>query len=116
MSSVPLVEITRGPIVESRHHGFVAVCDGSGKLIASAGNPDTVTYMRSAAKPIQGLNILLSGAADRYGFTDRELAIMCSSHYGEEMHKEMIYGLLAKLGCPLTPCCAAIPFPSAPTT
>ena len=98
MHSVPLVEVTRGPIVESCHHGFVAVCDGSGKVIASAGDPHTVTYMRSAAKPIQGLNILLSGAAKKFNFTDRELAIMCSSHYGEEMHKEVIYRLLDKMG------------------
>ena len=98
MSSVPLIQVTRGNIVESRHHGFVAVVDGSGKLVASAGDPDVVTYMRSAAKPIQGLNILFSGAAEKYQFTDRELAIMCSSHYGEEMHKETIYQILNKLG------------------
>lgn len=100
MSTI-LVEVTRGSVVESKHHGHVAVTDHTGRLIAYAGDPEAVTYIRSAAKPIQALNILLSGAADKYQFTDRELAIMCSSHYGEDMHREVIHGILDKLGLPV---------------
>lgn len=96
--SVPLIEVTRGGIVESWHRGFVAVTDGKGNLIASAGNPDVVTFMRSAAKPIQALNVIFSGAVKQYGITEKELAIMCSSHYGEEMHCTTVQGILEKLG------------------
>lgn len=97
MSAV-LTEVTRGDIVESRHHGQVAVCDHTGKLLAYAGDPEMVTYIRSAAKPIQAVNLFLSGAADKYQFTPKELAIMCSSHYGEKFHQETIYGILKKIG------------------
>lgn len=93
-----LVNVTRGPIVESSHYGFVAVTNKKGELIASVGDPDVVTYMRSAAKPIQGLNILFSGAKEKFDLTQKELAIMCSSHYGEDMHRDVLCGILDKLG------------------
>ena len=96
-----LAEVTRGPIVESRHYGHIAVCDSDGRLIAYAGEPKTVTYFRSAAKPIQALNVFLSGAYDRFRFTDQELAIICSSHYGETMHAEVILRILKKLDLPI---------------
>lgn len=96
-----LAEVTRGSIVESRHYGHVAVCDSAGHLIAYAGEPETVTYIRSAAKPIQALNVFLSGAYDRFRFTHQELAIMCSSHYGETMHEEVILRILEKLNLPM---------------
>ena len=96
--STALVEITRSGLVESRHNGFVCVANSRGELIATAGEPDTVTYIRSAAKPLQAINLFFSGAMEHFGFTEKELAIMCSSHYGEDMHREVIYGLLDKMG------------------
>lgn len=99
MSSI-VAEITRGEVVESRHHGFIVAADGDGKIVARSGDVENcVTYMRSAAKPIQAINVIASGAADRFGFTDRELAIMCASHYGEEGHRQTVYGMLEKIGC-----------------
>ena len=97
MSAI-LVEVTRGSIVESRHHGHVAVCDGSGRLRASAGDPGLVTYWRSAAKPFQALNVVLTGAADAFALADPELALTCSSHYGEPFHRAAVLSILAKCG------------------
>lgn len=97
MSEV-LVEVTRSGLVESRHCGSVAVTNGKGELLAYAGDPTLVTYIRSAAKPFQAMNVLFSGAFEHYGFTEKELAIMCSSHYGEDFHRETIRGILAKIG------------------
>jgi L-asparaginase II len=96
--SVPLVEITRGLLTESRHRGDIAVVDGRGRLLARAGDPDVITYFRSAAKPIQALEVILSGAADRYGLDDRELAVICSSHYGEDAHRQAVQSILDKIG------------------
>ncbi len=96
-----LVEVTRGPVVESRHYGDVAVCNGSGDLIAYAGDVSFVTYFRSACKPIQALNRFISGASQKWSFTDKEYSIMCASHYGEPMHQEVILGMLRKIGCTL---------------
>jgi len=96
----PLVEVRRGAIVESRHRGHIAVVDGDGQLVASLGSPDTVTYMRSSAKPHQAIPLVSSGAAARYGFTDRELAVACGSHSGEAVHAETVAGMLGKIGLP----------------
>lgn len=97
MSTV-LVEVRRGSIVEGRHHGAIAVADADGRLIASAGDPQLVTYLRSAAKPFQALPIVTSGAADRFAFTDEELALAAASHSGEPTHQLAVRTLLAKLG------------------
>lgn len=95
-----LAQVTRGPMVESVHRGSVAVTNGAGELLYWAGDPGLVTYMRSSAKPLQAMNVLLSGTDKLFGFTHKELAIMCASHYGEPMHKEVIQGILHKIGLP----------------
>jgi L-asparaginase II len=96
--SVPLVEVWRGQIVESRHRGHLAAVDGDGRLVASLGAPDTVTYLRSSAKPFQMMPLLTSGAADRFGFTEKEIAVACASHNGEPIHTETVAGMLQKIG------------------
>lgn len=93
-----LVEVTRGPIVESVHYGVVAVADVEGKLMAWAGNPGTVTYYRSASKPLQALPLVESGGADHFGLTEAEIAITCGSHGGEAIHVETVMSILDKIG------------------
>ncbi|MFL5731621.1 MAG: asparaginase [Chloroflexia bacterium] len=93
-----LVEVTRGPIVESVHYGVVAVAEADGSLVAWAGNPGTVTYYRSACKPIQVIPFVESGGADHFGLTDKEIAVMCGSHGGEEVHVEAVLSILDKIG------------------
>ena len=94
----PLVEVWRGPIVESRHRGHVAAVDGDGRLVASLGEPETVTYLRSSAKPFQAVPLLTSGAAERFHLTEAELAVACGSHSGEDLHVETVARLLEKIG------------------
>jgi len=96
--SSPLVEVRRGSIVESRHRGHVASVSGDGLLLASLGEPETVTYLRSSAKPFQAVPLLTSGAADRFGFDEREIAIACGSHSGEDVHAEVVAAMLRKIG------------------
>ena len=96
--SVKLVEISRAPLVECIHRGDIAVVDHQGMLRGAAGDPETLTYFRSAAKPIQALEVVLSGAAGRYGLSDAELAVICSSHYGEEFHQAAVRSILSKAG------------------
>lgn len=94
----PLVEVKRGSITESRHRGHIVVVDPEGKLIASLGAPENVTYLRSSAKPFQAIPLLITGAADRFGFTDREVALACGSHNGEPIHTELVASMLKKIG------------------
>lgn len=96
--STPLLELTRGPIVECIHRGDIAVTDTDGNLLASVGNPGKNTYFRSAAKPIQALHLFTSGAYDHFGFLPEEIAIICSSHYAEEFHRRTITKILSKIG------------------
>src|SRR6195256_3568776 len=94
----PLVEVTRGPIVESCHRGHIAAVAGAGQLIAYLGDPDTVTYLRSSAKPFQALPLVTTGAADRFGFTEKEIALACASHSGNPIHTETVLSMLNKIG------------------
>ncbi len=93
-----LAEVTRGTIVESRHRGAIAVVGGDGRAIAALGNVDFVTYLRSSAKPHQAIAVITSGAAARYNFTARELALMSGSHSGESYHCQCAAAILAKIG------------------
>ncbi len=95
---VPLVEVWRGPIVESVHRGHVAAVNGLGETIAELGSPDTVTYFRSSSKAFQAIPVVASGAADRFGFTEKEIALACGSHSGEPIHVETAKSMLAKIG------------------
>ena len=95
-----LVEVTRGGRVESEHRGAIAVVDATGKLIAHAGDVQLVSYLRSSAKPFQLLPLIESGAADRFGFTDAELAIIAGSHSGEPRHVAAVQSILNKIGLP----------------
>jgi L-asparaginase II len=92
------VEVLRGGVVESRHRVSVAVCDASGRLVASIGEADGVTFYRSAAKPMQALPLVEEGVADRLGLTSDELALCCASHEGSPEHVSAARSILAKAG------------------
>jgi len=88
----------RGDFEESRHYGSIAVVDGEGRLLYSRGDPERLTFLRSAAKPFQALPLIETGAYAAFGFTLDELAVMCASHSGEDMHVERVLSVLKKIG------------------
>jgi L-asparaginase II len=94
----PLVEVRRGGLTESRHRGHVVAIEPDGNVVAFLGSPETVTFLRSSAKPLQAIPLLISGAAERFGFTDREVALACASHNGEPIHTELAESMLQKIG------------------
>ena len=96
--AAPLVAIIRGDIAESWHRGHLVVLDGKGQLIAQLGDPNAITYLRSASKPQQALPLVVSGAADRFGFTEAELALACGSHNGDAIHTATVCSMLSKIG------------------
>ncbi len=101
MSDFPfekLVEVTRGPLVESIHYGALAVVDAQGRLVASLGDPNFVTYLRSSSKPMQVLPFIERGGAEKFGLTDAEVALLCASHSGTDEHVAAVEGIQAKLG------------------
>ncbi len=98
MTSVLLAEVLRGSEVESRHFGVFVVADAAGKIVLSGGNDARAIFPRSAVKALQALPLLLSGAADRFGLTDAELALACASHVGSRLHAQTAADMLARAG------------------
>ena len=90
------VVVDRNGIVENRHEVHAAVVDASGKLLYALGNPSRLTLIRSAAKSAQALAVLETGALEKYGFDDADLALMCASHSSEERHVSRARNMLAK--------------------
>ncbi len=93
------VELYRGTVFESRHHVHVAVVDGSGRLVAQAGDPDLVTFWRSAAKPFQALPLVEDGVVGRFGLTRQDLALACASHSSEPGQVALVREFLQRIGC-----------------
>jgi L-asparaginase II len=94
----PVFELTRGQIVECVHFGAAAIVDLHGNLLASLGDPQLVTFLRSSAKPFQALPFIERGGHKKFGLTPREIALMCASHSGTDEHVETIKGMQAKIG------------------
>ncbi len=93
-----LANVIRGETIESIHRGHIVVVDGKGNTVASLGEPSTVTYFRSACKAFQAMPLIASGAADRFGFTEDEIALAVASHSGEPIHVQTTARMLKKIG------------------
>src|SRR5438094_2693746 len=93
-----IAEVWRGHICESVHTGVFAQVNSRGDLIQHVGDPDLVTTLRSAAKPLQSIPLLTLPGSDSLGITDEELAICCASHPGEPRHAALAASVLALSG------------------
>ena len=98
MQNPVLVEVLRGGVVESRHSGAIAVVDAGGSRVLAIGDVEQPIYPRSAVKALQALVLVESGAADRFGLTDQDLALACSSHNGEPDHVATAQRMLTRAG------------------
>jgi L-asparaginase II len=92
-----VVNVHRGGILESSHLCSVAAWRG-GKTILALGDVAKPVWLRSSAKPFQAMGFVLSGAADRFGATEEELAVVCASHGAEDYHLELVRSLQRKGG------------------
>lgn len=104
------VRLLREGIIESTHHVQAVVADNRGRALSVAGSPETATFIRSALKPFQALAVTSSGALERYNLTDRDLAIICSSHQGSVEQARQVFNILwrcdvdpSALQCPIPP-------------
>jgi L-asparaginase II len=97
MTDAPiLVEITRGPFVESRHRGHAVIARATGEIVEAWGDPSKVVLPRSSSKMLQALPLLESGAGA--GLSTERLALACSSHNGETRHVEKVAAWLSDIG------------------
>lgn len=96
-SSERLVEVWRGDILESEHHGHAVICNAQGEIIDGWGDVDKVILPRSSAKMLQALPLIESGAADAAGLTTEQLALSCASHNGAAIHTDRVSRWLADM-------------------
>ena len=96
--AIPMVELWRGGRLESSHLGHAVICDDSGGIVESWGNPQTVIFPRSSCKMIQALPLIESGAAAAAGLSEAQVALACASHQGAALHTGMVTHWLADLG------------------
>jgi len=93
-----VVDVWRGPVVESRHVLVASVVDAAGVETTRYGDPSFVTYWRSSAKPFQARPWVDDGTVDHFGWSDREIAIMSASHVGADVHARLVRRMLADIG------------------
>ena len=98
MKHVPLIEMTRADTLECQHFGSVAVVNTAGKLLAHAGDPYWLTFSRSTLKALQALPFMEAGGPRHFGFSQPQIAMLCASHNGEDMHVAAVQGMLEKTG------------------
>ena len=92
-----LVTVTRGKIAENLHRGHISIVDKNKKLVASVGNPEFITYLRSCAKPIQAIPVITTGAYKKFNLTDEEITIFAGSLNGEDFQVNILKNILRKL-------------------
>ena len=111
-TQTPILEVRflREGIVESTHRVQAVACDGRGRVLSVAGNPETATFIRSSLKPFQALAVTTTGTLERYNLNDRDLAIICSSHQGTIEQVRQVFNILwrsdvdpSALQCPTPP-------------
>jgi L-asparaginase len=88
------IRLLREGIVESVHETHAVVCDERGRVLSVAGSAETACFVRSSLKPFQALAVTTSGVMERYGLSDRDLAIMCSSHKGTMEQVRQVFNIL----------------------
>lgn len=95
---IEMVELWRGPFLESVHIGHAVICGPDGAVVQAWGNPESVILPRSSTKMIQALPLVESGAAAALGLGAQQLALACASHEGAAVHSQMASDWLTALG------------------
>ena len=107
-------QLLREGIVESLHVAHAVVCDNRGRVLASAGEAELGTFIRSALKPFQALALLSTGTLDKFSLSDKDLAIICSSHQGSLEQVRQAFNVLWR--CDVEPLALQCPTPAGETT
>jgi len=101
-----LVRVTRSGIEESVHRGHVVETDADGRMLHVLGDPDRLVTLRSTVKPFGLLSLIEAGGVEAFDVSTAELAMMASSHSGEDLHVRTLQALYrrarisqAMLGC-----------------
>lgn len=108
-----LFEEYREGVLECLHYGTACVVDEHG-IVFSVGDPEWLSFYRSASKPIQALPVLVRGLHKKYGLSEEETAIFSGSHWGDEDHVRVCESILAKTGLNEADMCMLPTYPNRP--
>jgi L-asparaginase II len=93
-----LVRQVRNGIEESVHRGDIVEVDAAGRLIRQLGDPDRIVTLRSTVKPFGALAIIEAGGIETFDLEPAEIAILASSHSGEDLHVRTLQGIYRRTG------------------
>jgi L-asparaginase II len=93
-----LVRLLRSGIEESVHRGDIVETDVTGRIIRQLGDPDRIVTLRSTVKPFGVLALIEAGGIAAFDLEPAEIAIMASSHSGEDIHVRTLQGLYRRAG------------------
>ena len=88
----------RNGIEESVHRGDIVEADAAGRLIRAVGDPERVVTLRSTVKPFGVVALIEAGGVAAFDLEPPEIAIMASSHSGEDFHVRTIQGMFRRAG------------------
>ena len=89
-----LAHLVRGGFIESVHRASVVVTASDGSVERVWGEASSPMFPRSSNKPMQALAMVRHGLDLR----DELLALVCSSHNGEDFHRAGVREILASVG------------------
>jgi L-asparaginase II len=93
-----LVRQIRNGMEESVHRGDIVEADAAGGLIRVLGDPDRLVTLRSTVKPFGLLALIEAGGVKAFDLGTAEIAILASSHSGEDLHVRTIQGIFRRVG------------------
>jgi L-asparaginase II len=93
-----LVRQVRNGIEESVHRGDIVEADVAGELIRVLGDADRLVTLRSTVKPFGAIALLEAGGIDAFDLVPEEIAILASSHSGEDIHVRTLQGIFRRAG------------------
>ncbi|MRH44278.1 asparaginase [Aquibacillus halophilus] len=91
------IQVYRGDYIESNHDINIAVVNVTGELLGYYGDSYRNTFARSSMKPFQAVPAAESGALEEYKISQKELALFCASHNGEDFHRQAVKSVLEKI-------------------
>jgi L-asparaginase II len=93
-----LARHVRNGIEESVHRGDIVETDAAGRIIRQLGDADRLVTLRSTVKPFGLLALIEAGGIKAFDLEPAEIAIMASSHSGEDLHVRTLQGLYRRSG------------------
>jgi L-asparaginase II len=93
-----LVRQLRNGIEESVHRGDIVEVDASGRLLRGLGDPDRIVTLRSTVKPFGVVALIEAGGVEAFDLEPPEIAILASSHSGEDFHVRTLQGVFRRAG------------------